>query len=684
MNASAIASWRAAGPNLARVVALTAAGLALRVGHAGHAELVPIAFVVIFAALHARPVAEWAAGGALAGLVFASAMLVGLAKWGVVPMLALWWSVGAAFALFFAVVGVLAARVDATWRPPVIAAAWCAAILLLDRFVYAPVLLTAPLAFEFASYRAVVASVGVAAAEGLVVLATAGIAAAWRQRRALLFVAPLAVVVVASGADTVAPTGRGVLHAIQPNFTWAEYASRAWSLEARAGLAETLDRMTREAALRGPGTVLWPENGSGVADAQLGSRQRALFDAIDGTESDLVTAGLYYEGEGRSVAAVHVTRDGLGAVTKKSKLVPIAEADVTPGEPEILVARAGALGVSICFDVLFGDHVRDLVARGADVLAVTSDNASFGPSLLPEWHAAYAVLRAAESRRSMLFASNRGPALAYDVGDGSVRRLTDRGERTIATVSLTRTDAPSRDARHVVAALLLAAPLLLAWVGARTRERTAIVQRRFLAAALLSGVVVSPLVELAHVAARRDTNPVAIAREAMTRGLGARGVDVLPSHFVQSQPRSCGRAALAYAMTVLGDRVFEEAFDDVALDEDGASLSDLVAASRARGFTAEALRATSLDALELRAGRVALLHLERGHYVVVTRADADYIAFDPASGAVQVVDVEALTERWSGAALRLAIGGQGASQPSYTYTAPKPVPLHPSSGSSPQ
>ena len=72
-------------------------------------------------------------------------------------------------------------------------------------------------------------------------------------------------------------------------------------------------------------------------------------------------------------------------------------------------AAAGTLtmGMAICFESTFPDIMRDR-ARGADILAVFSDDIWLGEGAGPQQHLAAQVLRAAENRRWVLCCVNSG------------------------------------------------------------------------------------------------------------------------------------------------------------------------------------------------------------------------------------------------------------------------------------
>ncbi|MEQ8276844.1 MAG: hypothetical protein RMA76_26370 [Deltaproteobacteria bacterium] len=629
-------------------------GVALRIGQTGPAWLVPVALFAVFVVLYDRRTFAWAAGGLVIGLVFASGLLVALARSGIGWALAGWGAVAVGLGVSFGVVGAVASSQLASRRPTYVAAAWCAGLFLVDRLFFGPVVLTAPLAMEVGAYRRLLGLVGVPAAEGLIVLAVAGLAYAVRARRvaAVAYAAPLLFATFVASRAEVATSGQGKLHAVQPSFAWSEYASRAWSLESRAFLSSTLDALTAEALERG-GTVVWPARGSGGPDAQLASRRSALTKAVRRARgADLVVVGPYDVGGLRRSAATLFTAKGPRATSAQGDAAPVFAAWFEDGAaddssaPVVLDAKAGRLGVAIGFDVLSGAKVRGLVEAGAELLVVSADQAAFGPSMLGEWHAAYAVMRASEARRSLLFTSNRGAPISYDVRDGGVRRVGRARRRGAVSAALSRT-RQSND-WHAVFAIWLALPLIF---GARFVVRPW--RGRALAVAAGVGLVAGPVVAILHVAAHRGATPVGVALDTVARAQAPRRVGALPRMFGPRAPDRRGPAALAYALTTLGDRVFEESLANA----EGAE--GLGRAARAHGFVTRRIDVDSLEAIELGAGRVAV-GFEAGRYQVITRAGDRHWGFDPASGEEREI------EAFAGEVLRieLAPAVQGASQPS--------------------
>jgi len=108
-----------------------------------------------------------------------------------------------------------------------------------------------------------------------------------------------------------------------------------------------------------------------------------------------------------------------------------AVGNFTPGTSHApLHAGNQELGIFICYESIFPNEVRQLVAQGAQVLVNISNDGWFGRSAAPAQHLMMSRVRAIESRRWMLRGTNNGFTVSVDPYGRIVARLpTDiRGE----------------------------------------------------------------------------------------------------------------------------------------------------------------------------------------------------------------------------------------------------------------
>lgn len=106
--------------------------------------------------------------------------------------------------------------------------------------------------------------------------------------------------------------------------------------------------------------------------------------------------------------------------------------DITPGdEARLLRADGVRIGASVCYEVTFGEEIADFVPR-ANLLVNVSNDGWFGDSSAPYQHLEMARMRALETGREMLRATNTGITAIID-DSGEVRRRAPMFERAVLT-----------------------------------------------------------------------------------------------------------------------------------------------------------------------------------------------------------------------------------------------------------
>jgi len=248
-----------------------------------------------------------------------------------------------------------------------------------------------------------------------------------RDRRACALLAAAAALWAAGTGlarlDWVRPAGAPVKVAIvQGNIA----QDQKWRPEMRDLTLERYAALTRERF--DADLVVWPE-----------SAMPGFFDTLRGFAHELLTEAVKH---GSAVVTGVPMRDGpggpyLNAVVMlgsepgfyfKRRLVPFGEylpfafvlrpivealgirmADFSPGPRDQEPMRLGshALGVSICYEIAFGSAVR-LDLPEAALLITLSNDAWFGDSIGPHQHLEIARVRAAETGRWLVRATNTG------------------------------------------------------------------------------------------------------------------------------------------------------------------------------------------------------------------------------------------------------------------------------------
>jgi apolipoprotein N-acyltransferase len=254
------------------------------------------------------------------------------------------------------------------------------------------------------------------------------------ERFAPLAVCALLVIVVASwggwrlaGADWTHAGAAVKVGLLQGNVAQNE----KWDDDKAAGIFASYLRMTREAIAKGAELVIWPESatpyrfreGDGPSEEIRKIAREARVPILLG--SDELEPGnpvRYYN------SAFMVRPDGrTGGVYRKMHLVPFGEyvplkrlfffagplveavSDFSPGDQAALLPVDGhRINVSICYEIVYPNLVRDFVLGGSELLTTITNDAWFGDTSAPHQHFAQASLRAVEQGRYLVRAANTG------------------------------------------------------------------------------------------------------------------------------------------------------------------------------------------------------------------------------------------------------------------------------------
>jgi apolipoprotein N-acyltransferase len=235
-----------------------------------------------------------------------------------------------------------------------------------------------------------------------------------------------------AGPVTVAVVQGGV-----PGRTLETLARERVVLTNHVTLTGELARAVDAGELRAPDLAVWPENSSDIDPYSVPAARRA----IEGAASDLgvpVVAGVIERlstGDRANVSVVVDPETGLGQRYVKRAPVPFAEympfrplvsqvftrvetllpTDMVAGDrPGVLEVGGVEVGALICFEVVFDDLVRDVVEGGATLIALQTNNATFGEMGEAEQQVAMARLRAVEHGRSVAVSSTSGVSAVID------------------------------------------------------------------------------------------------------------------------------------------------------------------------------------------------------------------------------------------------------------------------------
>jgi apolipoprotein N-acyltransferase len=199
---------------------------------------------------------------------------------------------------------------------------------------------------------------------------------------------------------------------------------------------EDYEARTKEALKAGAQLVVWPESacqGDAVHDPMV--RQR-LIDLLWGSKAHLLTGSFIYHPEsGQTMNGAMMQSPNGRILGQYAKVLIVPFGEYLPLRPLLrwterlgmpaedlragmswtpLDWERGKVGVSICFESAFGNVSRTHVKRGANMLAILTSDGWAGRTTAGLQHAAFAPLRAVETRRSVARAAATGVSQLID------------------------------------------------------------------------------------------------------------------------------------------------------------------------------------------------------------------------------------------------------------------------------
>ncbi|MFB7212456.1 apolipoprotein N-acyltransferase [Streptomyces sp. NPDC056255] len=421
-------------------------------------------FALLGWVLHRRRLRAGFGLGLLAGLGF----MLPLLHWtgeevGPVPWLAL----AAAEALFIAVgcIGIAAVSRLAWW--PV----WAAAVWVLGEAVRARVPFGGfpwgKIAFGQADgvFLPLAALGGTPLLSFAVVLCGFGLCEAVRQVRAYRRTGTLPRAAVAAAAATVlvpvagafaalplvddsAEDGTATVAAIQgnvPRLGLDFNSQRRAVLDNHVRRTEQLAREVKEGKVPQPDFVLWPENSSDLDPYRNADARILIDDAVKAIGVPTVVGAVVEPDSGnlRNTLIQWDPEKGPVETYDKRHIQPFGEympmrsvarifssdvdrvtRDFGPGKKVGVFDLAGTnVGLVTCYEAAFDDAVRDTVTHGGQLIAVPSNNATFGRSEMTYQQLAMSRVRAVEHSRSVVVPVTSGVS-AVIRPDGTVVQKT--------------------------------------------------------------------------------------------------------------------------------------------------------------------------------------------------------------------------------------------------------------------
>ena len=256
---------------------------------------------------------------------------------------------------------------------------------------------------------------------------------------------------------------------VQPNID----AALKWDERYRSLSFDTLTELTGEVAAREPDLVVWPET---AAPSYL-LREPEDFARVAGAAADAapILTGCPSLVSGREPgsdvktfnSAVLVGEDGsvkgkydkihlvpFGEVIPFETVIPLlrrvdfGEADFATGEERLVFELPEArFSVAICFESIFPRLVRQFADGGAELLVNITNDVWYGRTSMPFQHAAMAVMRSIENRRSLARSANSGVSLVTDP-HGRILASLPIFERGVIVEDLPVVSEPTFYSRH--------------------------------------------------------------------------------------------------------------------------------------------------------------------------------------------------------------------------------------------
>jgi apolipoprotein N-acyltransferase len=264
---------------------------------------------------------------------------------------------------------------------------------------------------------------------------------------ALAFVLP---VVAAFGAlplvGTDANAGEATVAVIQGNVPRAGLdfnAQRRAVLDNHVARTEQLARDIRAGRAKQPDLVIWPENSSDIDPYRNPDAWSRIDDAARAIKAPIAVGTVLVGDDGlprNSILLWDPQRGPIDTYTKR-KLQPFGETmpwrslfriftsavdragQFVPGDKAVVFSMANAkVGMATCYEVAFDDVVRESV-KGSTLLAVPTNNATFGYTEMTYQQLAMDRVRAVEHGRTVAVAATSGVS-AFIRPDGSVTQST--------------------------------------------------------------------------------------------------------------------------------------------------------------------------------------------------------------------------------------------------------------------
>ncbi len=239
--------------------------------------------------------------------------------------------------------------------------------------------------------------------------------------------------------------------------------------------------MTQEPGIENVDLVVWPETAIPTYYHYIEETIETFVRIMDAKQIDVLSGVFQKDGEGEVYNAVRQL-GGDRAIYRKRHLVPFGEymplrsvlefaakyidipmSDLAAGkDPHVPLQMQGtAVGVSICYEDVYGEEMRALLPA-SQLLVNVSNDAWFGNTAAPHQHEQKARMRALEFERPLIRVTNTGVSSAIDY-DGDIIGRIAHDTKDILDVTVQPRRGATLYARTGNWPVFIVAVLIFAW-----------------------------------------------------------------------------------------------------------------------------------------------------------------------------------------------------------------------------
>lgn len=219
-----------------------------------------------------------------------------------------------------------------------------------------------------------------------------------------------------------------------------------WEFDVKHNIFDSVLFQIEDAVFSDADMIVLPE---AVFPASIERETEVFEHLLKLSESKPIILGsIRRDAEGRSFNSVYYLNNGQFAIYDKRHLVPFGEYfpfpaifqpissyffgdadDFIPGGKAAVFDHkdAGQIGPLVCFESAFTHVAQETINNGADLLMVLTNDTWFGQSIGQEQHLAVSAMRAAESGKPMIRATQSGISACLD-SNGSVLKTLGSGK----------------------------------------------------------------------------------------------------------------------------------------------------------------------------------------------------------------------------------------------------------------